>query len=785
MRLRSLLLPLFRLLRLRPLRQPQQLHSGCSNASSRSSAPPPSNSTGSSTGNSTRSGMRCLFIDWTFRLGQRSSAALVNNVCACFLFFCSHCDHVLRFIGRILPWIATSLVVLASYTYFFVLLPLSHSPGPSASHSLLPGSQQQQKHDSSTWQQLFASWISPEAALAAWLLFNTLFNYRKAVCVTPGYPPIAHGGALPQQRVASYAELSARFCSTPLSLATAAIPPAASEKDVSSDLRGAALLAAAPNCAPTAELRKNEAETSTEAVSVVSELKHCNVVLDPATASTCPTFAVTKEDRDLPERQGLIQAEAHSSSRIKVLSSLPLLQQQQQQQQQEEEEKEAPATVECSLSVEDSPSRKSLRSRLASSSTSNATNTPTEPQASSATWLVCGKCNRLKGPRTRHCRACGICVVRQDHHCPWISQCVGVRNARYFLGLLLFGSLLALFGTVVFLPPAAVALGAKYIEADRREHAHAQAALFRALAQRVLLLEKKPAIAAQPPTEEALLEPAELAREHQLLLQHRFSAIPREGLLAKGIQMLLRLGVGLPPAPPPPPTQLQLNTAATQAWRAAAAAASASLADTDAHAAAAGNTQQHAQQGEPSEEARSRALAAGLAAARESVAASATALAGPPPFSDKVYAFLDAAIAAQGGWAIRHLMFASFCVALNVGVGVFFLLVAHLYFVLSNQTTLSIANNLDAREVLPSEHAAGGPQSLVDDSELVGGKSSASPRSVGLFEFLVYPFVSDEPCAFSPYNRGWRKNMEQVLGPRPLLAILCPWVKLPQEILFQ
>ncbi|XP_026192821.1 uncharacterized protein LOC34620242 [Cyclospora cayetanensis] len=624
----------------------------------------------------------------------RSSAALVNNVCACFLFFCSHCDHVLRFIGRILPWIATSLVVLASYTYFFVLLPLSHSPGPSASHSLLPGSQQQQKHDSSTWQQLFASWISPEAALAAWLLFNTLFNYRKAVCVTPGYPPIAHGGALPQQRVASYAELSARFCSTPLSLATAAIPPAASEKDVSSDLRGAALLAAAPNCAPTAELRKNEAETSTEAVSVVSELKHCNVVLDPATASTCPTFAVTKEDRDLPER------------------------------------------------------------RLASSSTSNATNTPTEPQASSATWLVCGKCNRLKGPRTRHCRACGICVVRQDHHCPWISQCVGVRNARYFLGLLLFGSLLALFGTVVFLPPAAVALGAKYIEADRREHAHAQAALFRALAQRVLLLEKKPAIAAQPPTEEALLEPAELAREHQLLLQHRFSAIPREGLLAKGIQMLLRLGVGLPPAPPPPPTQLQLNTAATQAWRAAAAAASASLADTDAHAAAAGNTQQHAQQGEPSEEARSRALAAGLAAARESVAASATALAGPPPFSDKVYAFLDAAIAAQGGWAIRHLMFASFCVALNVGVGVFFLLVAHLYFVLSNQTTLSIA-------------------------------SSASPRSVGLFEFLVYPFVSDEPCAFSPYNRGWRKNMEQVLGPRPLLAILCPWVKLPQEILFQ
>ncbi|KAF9555749.1 zf-DHHC-domain-containing protein [Agrocybe pediades] len=39
----------------------------------------------------------------------------------------------------------------------------------------------------------------------------------------------------------------------------------------------------------------------------------------------------------------------------------------------------------------------------------------------------------LKPYRTHHCRACGTCVLKYDHHCPWIGQCVGARNHKFFL----------------------------------------------------------------------------------------------------------------------------------------------------------------------------------------------------------------------------------------------------------------------------------------------------------------------------------------------------------------
>jgi palmitoyltransferase len=44
----------------------------------------------------------------------------------------------------------------------------------------------------------------------------------------------------------------------------------------------------------------------------------------------------------------------------------------------------------------------------------------------------CEYCDQWKPDRTHHCRACKKCIHRMDHHCPWINNCVGARNQKFF-----------------------------------------------------------------------------------------------------------------------------------------------------------------------------------------------------------------------------------------------------------------------------------------------------------------------------------------------------------------
>lgn len=48
----------------------------------------------------------------------------------------------------------------------------------------------------------------------------------------------------------------------------------------------------------------------------------------------------------------------------------------------------------------------------------------------------CETCEMLRPPRSFHCGQCGVCIEAHDHHCPYVGNCIGYRNLKYFLAFL-------------------------------------------------------------------------------------------------------------------------------------------------------------------------------------------------------------------------------------------------------------------------------------------------------------------------------------------------------------
>ena len=53
-------------------------------------------------------------------------------------------------------------------------------------------------------------------------------------------------------------------------------------------------------------------------------------------------------------------------------------------------------------------------------------------------WRFCSVCEANSPPRSLHCYFCNQCILKRDHHCMFTGNCIGHSNQRYFITMIFY-----------------------------------------------------------------------------------------------------------------------------------------------------------------------------------------------------------------------------------------------------------------------------------------------------------------------------------------------------------
>eukprot|EP00927_Polykrikos_kofoidii_P034367 TRINITY_DN2916_c0_g3_i1.p1 TRINITY_DN2916_c0_g3~~TRINITY_DN2916_c0_g3_i1.p1 ORF type:complete len:291 (-),score=24.11 TRINITY_DN2916_c0_g3_i1:180-1052(-) len=110
------------------------------------------------------------------------------------------------------------------------------------------------------------------------------------------------------------------------------------------------------------------------------------------------------------------------------------------------------------------------------SNSSQAASTSADGAEEGTRW--CNKCKSNKPLKAHHCSVCRRCILKMDHHCPWVNNCVGARNQKHFVLFLFYVQLQCWF--------AAGILGSRFLELAAEQNPRQRPQVFLPSSQTVL-----------------------------------------------------------------------------------------------------------------------------------------------------------------------------------------------------------------------------------------------------------------------------------------------------------